>query len=365
MLAVGGVPRQLRQLPELILRAALLVAWLAAAGCAASAPPAPVVVSDGRYAMGTVLELTVVAGDEASARAAVGRAFAIAEALEAVLSNWDPDSAVTRLNAAAGRGPQHVDAELARLLAASLGLSRRTEGAFDVTVGPLVALWRAAGERGRAPSPGELARARAAVGSAGLRVDAEARTVELLRPGASVELGGVAKGWALDRMAEALRAAGIRAALLSFGQSSLWAMGAPPDAAGWRLAVRHPVAGFAGVATLRERAVSVSDSIGQWTEIGGHRYGHVIDPRDGRPLLRSAQAVVLAPDATSAEAFSKALLVLPPARALALLEAEPGCEALLLEADGRRYETSGWQAATAFEATGPGAVEPAPSHPGR
>jgi thiamine biosynthesis lipoprotein len=265
-----------------------------------------------------------------------------------------------RLNAAAGRGPQRVDPELARVLAASRTLAQRTRGAFDVTVGPLVALWRAAGERGRLPTAAERARARAAVGADLVSADPVAGTAEIAREGAAVELGGIAKGWALDRMRERLRAAGVRSALLSFGQSSLWAIGAPPGEPGWRLLVRDPAGGFAGVATLRDRAVSVSGATGQWTEIAGRRYGHVIDPRSGEPLMRAAQALVLAPDAASAEAFSKALLVLEPAEGLALLEAEAGCEALLLEADGRRYETSGWRAASGFASAG-AAPAPTPS----
>jgi len=351
---VGRVPRQLQQLPQLSRGAAALALAAALAGCAMAPAEAttPAVVSDGRYAMGTVLEVTVVAADEAAGRAAIAEAFAVASALEALLSNWDPDSALMRLNAAAGRGPQRVDPELARVLAASRALSRRTRGAFDVTVGPLVQLWRAAGERGRLPTEAERTRARAAVGADGVVADPEAGTAEIARAGASVELGGIAKGWALDRMAERLRAAGVAGALLSFGQSSLWAIGAPPREPGWRLLVRDPAGGFAGVATLRDRAVSVSDSVGQWTEIGGRRYGHVIDPRSGEPLARTAQAVVLAPDAATAEAFSKALLVLPPAEGVALLEAEPGCEALLLEGDGRRYETGGWQEASGLAPAG-------------
>jgi len=355
---VGRVPRQLRKLPALSRRAAAIALTVALAGCASSArlePTAPTVVSDGRYAMGTVLEVTVAAADEAAGRAAIERAFAVAAALEPLLSNWDAGSAVMRLNAAAGRGPQPVDPELARVLEASRALSHRTRGAFDVTVGPLVQLWRAAGARGRRPSAAELARARAAVGADGVLADPEAGTAGLARADASIELGGIAKGWALDRMAETLRAAGVAGALLSFGQSSLWAIGAPPREAGWRLALRDPAGGYAGVATLRDRAVSVSGSFGQWTEIEGRRHGHVIDPRSGEPLLRAAEAIVLAPDATSAEAFSKALLVLPP-EGIALLEAEPGLEALLLEDDGSHYETSGWQAASRFEPAGaPGA----------
>jgi len=322
----------------------------------ASAPAAaPVVVSDGRYAMGTVLELTLVAPDDAAGRALVDQAFAIAAQLEALLTNWDPSSPLMRLNAAAGQGPQTVDPELARVLAASKAFTRRTRGAFDITVGPLVELWRTAAARDELPSEVARERAQAAVGADGLRVDLAASTAELVASDARLELGGIAKGWALDRIAEMLRAAGVRSALLSFGQSSLWAIGAPPGEEGWRLLIRSPDGGYAGIVTLRDRAVSVSGSVGQWNEIDGHRYGHVLDPRTGEPLERAAQAVVLAPTAAWAEAQSKALLVLPPAEAIAMLEADGGSEGLRIDADGRHYASRGWAAASRFE---PAAASP-------
>ncbi|RIL00059.1 MAG: hypothetical protein DCC71_19175, partial [Proteobacteria bacterium] len=166
--------------------------------------------------------------------------------------------------------------------------------------------------------------------------------------GAAVDLGGVAKGWALDRMAERARAAGVTSALLSFGQSSLWAIGAPAGEAGWRLLVRRPDGGFAGVATLRDRAVSVSGSLGQSSEIEGKRYGHVIDPRSGEPLIRPLEAIVLCASAAVGEAASKALLVLGEERGVALL-GSLGCEGLLVGAAGARHATPGWEAASRFE----------------
>lgn len=308
----------------------------------------PVVVSDGRYVMGTIFEITLVARDPAQGKELAEALFAVAGRLDALFTSWDPESALMRWNRTAGQGPQAVEPELARVLALSVALSAQTRGAFDVTVGPLAALWRSAGERGALPAPAEIARARACVGPQVVRADAQAARAELRCAGAAVDLGGVAKGYALDRMRELLSEAGVANALLSFGQSSLLALGAPPDGSGWRLLVRAPEGGFAGLATLRDRAASVSGSLGQWTEIEGRRYGHVIDPRSGEPLVRDAQAMVLAPSAAAAEAWSKALLVLAPEPAIALLAAEGG-EGLLLEGDGRRFETPGWLAATDFE----------------
>ena len=145
-----------------------------------------------------------------------------------------------------------------------------------------------------------------------------------------------------------LREAGVAAALLSFGQSSAWAIGAPPGLEGWRLLARAPDGGFAGILTLRDDALSVSGSLGQWTEIEGRRYGHVLDPRSGEPLVRRREALVVTPSATLAEALSKALLVLGEDEGIALIESVDDCEALLLDQDGREWRTSGWQLRTDY-----------------
>lgn len=318
----------------------------------AATPPRPreplqEALQDGTYAMGTVFELTLLGSERAALEPVRDAVFAEVERLERLLSTWRADSDVSRLNRAAGVA-QEVDPAVAELL----GLSRRhalaSRGSFDVTVGPLVELWRQAAERGALPSQAALDAARARVGAQRMRVGPGARAE--LPDGMALDLGGVAKGYALDRVLPILRAAGIESALLVFGQSSTLAVGAPPDSpAGWRLLARAPGGGFDGVLTLRDRALSVSGSLGQFYEIGGRRYGHVIDPRNGRPLERAREALVIAPDATLAEALSKALLVLGEREGIEVVAGQPGCEGLLLDADGARHATPGWQAATAYE----------------
>jgi thiamine biosynthesis lipoprotein len=332
-----------------------LAALVVALGCAAGAAP-PHEVSDGRYAMGTVLELTLVGPDPATLVRARDGAFAEVERVEALLSTWRPESDTSRLNAAAGRGAVAIDPELAALLARCTDLTRATRGSFDVTVGPLVALWRDAGARGALPDAAALAATRAQVGPDRLAVERTAdRATAALAPGSAVDLAGIAKGYAIDRVRERLaaRTDRIDAALLSFGQSSTWAIGRPPGAPGWRLLARAPKGGFAGVLTLRDRALSVSEALGQWSEIGGRRYGHVLDPRTGEPLERSRSAFVVTADAALAEALSKALLVLGPAEGIALIEQRGDAEALLLDADGEQWQTRGWQDITQFEPTSP------------
>jgi thiamine biosynthesis lipoprotein len=326
---------------------------LLALACASPAPAPLATASDGRHAMGTVLELTLVGPEPAALPDALARLFAEAERLDRLLSDWDAASDVSRLNASAGRGPRRVAPEVAELLARSRELTRLTRGSFDVTVGPLVALWRDAGLRGELPTRAALESALRRVGGEGVRVGEDGRVA--LPEGSSVNLGGVAKGFALDRMLPLLDRARIEAALLSFGQSSIWALGAPPGATGWRLLARAPEGGFAGILTLRDRALSVSGSFGSFSEIEGRRYGHVLDPRSGAPLAARREALVVAPDATLAEALSKAVLVLGARDGLDLVSTLPGCEALLLGPQGRAPRTPGWDAAVSWEPLAPGA----------
>ncbi|HTO06115.1 MAG TPA: FAD:protein FMN transferase, partial [Myxococcota bacterium] len=223
-----------------------------------------------------------------------------------------------------------------------------TRGTFDVTVGPLIALWKAAAEAGRLPGAAELAAARARVGAERVAVDAAAGTVELRAPGAALDFGGIAKGWALDRACERLRAAGVTRALLTFGESSIAAIGAAPGWDGWGIALSDAGGGFAGTVELRDRSLSTSGSLGQYVEIGGRRFGHVIDPRSGQPLERARVAIVLAGDGARAEALSKALLILGERDGVALLEAEGGAEGLLLDEDGTQHASRGWAAASHY-----------------
>lgn len=332
------------------MRCARRVAALAPLLCAAClhTKAAPLSLQDGAFAMGTALELSLWGADLAALGRARDAIFAEVHRLDALLSNWSDASDVSRLNRSAGSGAVEIDPAVAELLAVSVRHSAATHGSFDVTVGSLVALWTRAGELDALPSEQEITRARARVGAARLRVGPGARAA--LPAGMAVDLGGIAKGFALDRALPILREAGVETALLNFGQSSTLALGAPPGSPdGWRLLARAPEGGFAGVLTLRDRALSVSGSLGQWTEIEGRRFGHVIDPRSGLPLERRRQALVVAPDATLAEALSKALLVLGEREGIEVVASQAGCEGLLLGEGGLQVATSGWLAATRYE----------------
>lgn len=317
--------------------------------CAQSPPRAP--LSDGRYVMGTVLEIAVYVPGRADGHALLDQLFRRSVQLERISTRFDPESDLSRLNRNAGRGPQRVHPELARLLSESSHQARLTHGSFDMTIGPLVELWIDAAAEGRRPPAAALARARLRVGFQLLRVDVESATAELLRPGMSVDLGGIAKGFALDGLVAELRRASVESALLSFGQSSLHAHGAPPGEEGWRVLLRDAAGGFAGVVTLRDQALSVSGSLGQDFEIEGRRHGHIINPRSGEPLTQRRLAAVAAASGARAEALAKALLILGEQDGISLLEQVVDAEGLLIDAGGERWATSGWAHAVRFEPT--------------
>jgi thiamine biosynthesis lipoprotein len=307
------------------------------------------VISDGRYEMGTIFEITLEGLEPEPAARALDDLYDVATRLDRLFSIYQPESDISRLNRTAGRGRQVVDSEVEEVLEHSIAYSKLTRGTFDVTIGPVIDLWMMAADRDAPPTALELAAAREHVGSERISV-VSGEGVSLGDAGMKLDLGGIAKGYALDRMLPLLERHGIESALLNFGQSSAWAVGAPAGSAGWRLLVRGPEGRFAGLITLRDQALSISGSQGQWVEIGGRRYGHIIDPRSGEPLMRARQALVVSQRAALAEALSLALLVLEADAGLALVSAQPGCEALLIEGGSAFRSTPGWDAAVRFEA---------------
>lgn len=251
------------------------------------------------YVMGTYLQLTVPRG--AAAEQGARACFAEAQRLERVFTRFDETSELQRVNAAAGQSID-VSADLARLLARSRTLSAATGGAFDVTIGPLARLWREQGEAARPAVDG----ARARVGSEHVTlVDRRLR----LDAGTALDFDGIAKGYAVDRCVDLLRAAGVRRGLVSLGESSLFAIGAPEGRTHWELPVRGTDPDTTvGTLRLRDQAVSVSSVYGSRPR-GARAVGHIVDPRTGEALRHEAVAVVTARSATDAEAFTKALLV--------------------------------------------------------
>jgi thiamine biosynthesis lipoprotein len=247
----------------------------------------------------------VLPGGDARRLEAARRALDEADRLEAELSIFQPESDISRVNREAHAWPVGAGAALFDLLARARELHAATEGAFDVTSTPLSRCWGFLHRAGRRPSDEEIAEARARVGMEGVELDPVGRTVRFRRPGIELNLGGIGKGYAVARMGAQLRASGVRQALVSAGSSSMLALGS-----GWTIDVRSPVV-ERPLVRLRLSGAALGTSGGgrQFVEIDGVRYGHVIDPRTGRPARGLLSATVICDDATDADALSTALLV--------------------------------------------------------
>jgi thiamine biosynthesis lipoprotein len=273
--------------------------------------------------MGTLFRIIVYAPDEGAARAGANAAFARVAALNAIMSDYDPASELMKLCARAGGPPVRVSEDLYAVLKRAQEVSARSGGAFDVTVGPVVRLWRRARRTQRLPDAEKLAAARSLVGYRNVRLDDRARTVQLLRPGMLLDLGGIAKGYAADAALAVLRRHGLDCALVAAG-GDIAVSGPPPGRAGWTIDIA-PVDGRApGRLMLANAAVSTSGDAEQFVEIDGVRYSHIVDPRTGLGLVGRMSATVVAPTGVQADSLTKVVAVLGPEKGLPIIEAEPG-----------------------------------------
>jgi FAD:protein FMN transferase len=266
-------------------------------------------VREVHYAMGTVLDVRLYHQHTEVGLRLLRHACQEVRRLEALLSRHMPESELSRLNRRAGRGPMLISPELFDLLRATQHWAQWTRGAFDPTTGALSSLWRMASSCGQVPAHDRLQAARRAAGWEKLQL-VPPRMAELTTAGMELDLGGIGKGFAVDRMGHFLRQHGVHHAFINFGESSLLAIGGMPDGRSWPVVVRTLDGGVSTcVIGLQDCAVSTSSSFGQAFFLDGHCLSHVLDPRHGHPLGHPLAVTVLAPTATAAEALSTALLV--------------------------------------------------------
>lgn len=283
--------------------------------------------------MGMHFKLTFYAADESSANRAAAAAFARIGELNSVMSDYDPASELSKLSKSAGSGrATPVSADLWQALTVSQRLADETAGAFDITVGPLVRLWRRARRERELPSAERLATARAAVGHRLLTLDEAQRTATLTNPEMRLDLGGIAAGYAADEALAVLARHGIRRALID-ASGDLLAGDPPPGEPGWKIGIA-PLAGAAEPSRyvwLARRAISTSGDAYQFVEIDGIRYSHIVDPQTGLGLTKSLAVVVVAPDCIIADSLATALSVLGIERGLEFVERKPAVAALFVE----------------------------------
>ena len=263
-------------------------------------------------AMGATFSVVLYGSDRSQMEKAAEAAFDEVHRLDRLLSNYKQDSEWSEVNRTAGVGPVRLSAELFQLLSDCLTYSRESDGAFDITVGPLMKVWGFYKGEGALPRPADVTDALTRVGHRHVHLDAAAKTIQFDRAGMELDPGGIGKGYAVDRMVEVLRRSGIHVALVSAAGSSIYGSGAPPDEpTGWRITIRAPDDPNKSAAEvfLRDMSLSTSGSSEKFFWADGRTYAHIIDPRTGYPAQGMASVSVIAPRTIDSEAWAKPFFI--------------------------------------------------------
>jgi thiamine biosynthesis lipoprotein len=305
------------------------------------AAPRPAVVKRAQMHMGTLVTVTAVAPTDAQTQEAVAAAFREIHRLEELLSTWIPTSELSRVNDAAGLDAVAVSAETFELLTRSMEIAELTQGSFNIAVGPAVEAWSVT-ERMNIPAKEELDRLKAIVDPAQIRLDARARTVFLLKRGMRIDVGGIGKGFAADRAAAVMRAAGATAGVVALS-GDIKTFGRFPDGARFQFGIRHPRTDGATLATLEmeNEAISTAGDYERYFERDGVRYHHILDPATLQPARRCQSVTVIASEGTLADGLDTGIFVMGPERGMALVERLDGVEAVIVDPDGKVLVSSG------------------------
>jgi len=262
--------------------------------------------------MGTVYRVAAYGHDAQFLAATVNEVFEEVDRLDGQMSNYKPESELSRINREAAREDVVVEPQLFGLIQLCMRLSEDTGGAFDITVGPLMKAWGFFRGQGRVPSPQEIHEVLKHVGYSHVHLDAKRHTLHFDEPGIELDLGAKAKGYAVDRAVEILKKKGISSALVSAGTSSIYGVGAPPGEKGWKISLRDPFDEdkAAEVVYLKNFSLSTSGSYERFFKIGGKTYSHIMDPHTGVPIKGVLSACAFTERTTDSDGLSTALYVL-------------------------------------------------------
>ena len=295
-------------------------------------------------AMGTVFTLYLYAADSRHAAASFEMAFEEIDRLDATLSNYVADSEFSRINRSAASEEVTTDPEVFGFLQRCMDYSRRSDGAFDITVGPLMRAWGFFRGEGHYPSRAELAKARTSVGWQSVTLTPASRTVRFTVPGVELDPGGIGKGFAVDSVVALLRESGVTSALIDAGSSSIYALGAPPHEKGWKVQIPRPEDRSKSISSvfLRDESLSTSGNYEKFFRLNGHTYCHIMDPRTGEPVQGTLQTTVITPRATDSDALSTAMFVMGPAKGKKLLQSVAGARGLWILGDSETTRIAAW-----------------------
>jgi len=296
--------------------------------------------SGSRVVMGTFSRAVVIARTERVARACIEAAFDVQDRIESLMSYHRDDSELSKVNRCAAEEPIPVNPMTFEVLQRAIRFSEITDGTFDVTVGPLVDLWRAAGQTDEPPTEEALAEARRKVGFQKLILDDKAMTVRFAEEGMRIDLGGIAKGYAVDKAVEAMRKRGALGGMVDLGGNIRCFGRAPRGQEKWRIGVQDPNVSpddlnpskYLLVLEIADASAATSGDYRRFAVVKGRRQSHILDTHSGRSADKLVSDTIIAPDATSADALSTAVNILGPEAGMALIERLPGVEAILIPA---------------------------------
>jgi thiamine biosynthesis lipoprotein len=279
--------------------------------------------------MGTSIQVAAFGGDEVSRKAATLEAFGAIQEVDRLMSNYRPDSELALVNARASKEAVGVSDPLFAVLEAAQLIGLKSGGAFDVTVGPLVKLWGFHDKKPHIPSADELSRVRPLISNRNLILDAQARTARFAREGVELDLGGIAKGFAVELAGGVMRRRGLSAFIDAGGNQYM--VGTPAGKTTWTLGIKDPETPehLLGTIDVDEGSVSTSAQGSNFLVANGRKYGHILDPRTLEPAAERLSVTIVAKDATIADALSKVGFLLGPSQALSVIESFPGAFAII------------------------------------
>lgn len=314
-------------------RAAALIVFFISVVSSTQSSPNQLLVYKKKYIMGTVFEIAAYDQTSQHASHALENAFKEVVRVDNLLSNYKTDSALSFLNRSAHFHAEKVPSDLYRIVEESVQFSRLSDGKFDISIAPLVNLWKAAIAGEDTPSLARQEAARACVGYEKIELTPPDQ-ITLHSSCMQLDLGAIGKGYAVDRAAEVLHSWGIRNALINAGGSTILAIGSPPGQSAWLVHLRDPSGKIDPQVMLKDESVSTSGQTAS-SLLGDDSAGHIIDPDTGKPLRTEFAVSVIAQTGTASDALSTTSLLLGPARGKVLLHRMPGVSAIWIARDAR------------------------------
>lgn len=324
----AGGPQRKNYLGVLCYVLSALWCGLFLAGC--QKPP----IRETRLLLGTTVQITVKGKEEAEARKAIELAFKEIERIENLMSKYREGSEISILNREGAKRPVKVSEDTLRVIRESIRVGELTDGAFDITISPLMELWGFSKKEGHLPGEEELREARGLVNYGRISLNEEEGTIRFEKEGMKIDLGGAAKGYGVDRAADVLRENGISRAIVNAG-GDMYLLGKPLDRDFWQVGLKHPrrEGEILGLIKVRDEAVATSGDYQKYFILQGKRFCHIINPVTGRPVQSTLSVTVIAREAMRADALATALFVLGSERGLKLASCLEGVEAIIVRED--------------------------------